>query len=165
MNGQFSKTENSYNTDLLWIKDIFCITVNCDEVKWTLSNMPWKRKACNLQKYCLTSLLLIRPFSYPYFFKMWPSFYPSSLQLFGKIDGKFTITSMKLYTLWRRKHFDKQMDFNVSLLSSCYRQMIWKIIENILSFHKVTFLPMQGTGNWISCSTELNVLSLKCVTL
>lgn len=51
-----------------------------------------------------------------------------------KINGKFTITSMKLYTLWRRKYFDKQMDFNVSLLSSCYRQIIWKIIENILSF-------------------------------
>lgn len=84
MNGQFSKTENSCNTGLLWIKDIFCITVNCDEVKWTLFNMPWKRKACNLQKYYLSSLLLIRPFSYPYFFKMWPSFYPSSLQLFGK---------------------------------------------------------------------------------
>lgn len=31
-------------TDLLWIKDIFCITANCDEVKWTLFNMPWNRK-------------------------------------------------------------------------------------------------------------------------
>lgn len=73
---------------------------------------------------------------------------------------------MKFYTLWRRKHFDKQMDFNVSFLSSCYRKMIWNIIENILSLKKIHCsscktqeIESAAVLNWLYCYCNLRPYS------